>query len=774
MKFDTKEKDAEVIGDIKSNAVSIDTSNINFIVTILSTNLYSKPIESFIRETVSNAWDSHVEAGITEPVILELNKDTEGNYSCRVQDFGVGLSPERFNDIYRNIGSSTKRNSNNQIGGFGIGRFSALAYSDVVHITSNFDGIQYKYMMYKDGNSISIDLLHEEETEERNGVSVQLELKNNVDIANFYNAIKKQLVYFENLYFVDNTESGFIPNNEFNSFHIKKYDDFLVNSLDNNTRTIDLVLGKVRYPLRIEALTKKYPAYVSQYPISLKFEIGDLEVTPNREELSYSQKNIEKIELVLDSAIEKIDEIFEAHSNKDFDNLTDYTDAIRDSHAAPLLEVDGEKLVYIKIPSDELKVTLNGKKYAKKNFLKLYDYIMGTVYGVPYNYTLSYDKLVYGNSTMSLNTLKDLINHYYICDVSTLNAMSKSYIRDKFVNNTKFVSPNISMRHQLRFYFKKVKEYSKKGNYNDVYYDGEIVKTIIKLLLLNLKNLKKFSDANVPQSFIDQKKADAKAKRALYKNAGVDWTQNINIDELRTTTRGTNNVTTDTSTHSLSDVKKKYTKLTVYGEKGSTKLRALFNITRGNSTRVNLIEVAPLRMKLIKDFQNFVNIEDIMNVKYKLIRQIATAKLIEETLPYLSELATIEKALGKISTNLQTVVTELNDYKQTYLSGKFSIKSSETLLIDDIYKLCQDNNYFDEDMKATLNNNLELLKSAQAILMFAAKEGHSYEKKISDDKINLVVDYILARKLFRPDIPAVFKLKQETIFNIKKDEDNKD
>lgn len=117
MIIDAKSSSVELIGDIQEFKTGIDPKNLEFITTLLSSNLYSNPEQSFIREIVSNAWDSHVEAGTTDtPVIVKFDY---AKNSITIRDYGIGLSPDRFKDIFCNIGSSTKRESNDYIGGFG-------------------------------------------------------------------------------------------------------------------------------------------------------------------------------------------------------------------------------------------------------------------------------------------------------------------------------------------------------------------------------------------------------------------------------------------------------------------------------------------------------------------------------------------------------------------------------------------------------------------------------------------------------------------------------
>ena len=336
MKFENVASDLQVIGKIEENKIGIDTANLDFIVTILSSNLYSNPIGSFLRETVSNAFDSHVEAGTDDPVILILNKDLNGQYFCEIQDFGVGLSPERFNKIYKNIGSSTKRDSNNQIGGFGIGRFAALSYADIVNITSTYEGVVTQYLMYKDDNSINISVLSSLPTKDNNGVKIRIPV-NSSDVSRFYDNIFSQLSYFNNLYvnFYDKKKETLFNNQKIINREFYKTLKYKTEPVITDNSVVKILLGKVTYPFNNSEIGFNYqnfydyyenlPQYVNptdetkkelnsikriytclsvlQLPIVLKFEIGELGVVPNREQILYNSKSKELIKQRLNEAL---------------------------------------------------------------------------------------------------------------------------------------------------------------------------------------------------------------------------------------------------------------------------------------------------------------------------------------------------------------------------------------------------------------------------------------------------------------------------------------
>ncbi len=789
MKFNTKqESNVQQVGDIENTNVSIDTSNIDFIVTLLSTSLYSKPIESFIRETVSNAWDSHIEAGVDEPVILELGKDTEDNRFCRIQDFGVGLSPKRFDEIYKNIGSSTKRADNTQIGGFGIGRFSALAYSDVVHITTVYEGTKYIYMMYKDGNTVSIDMLHSSDTIDRNGLEVKLEIKPG-DYENFKKAIKSQLVYFENLYVIDSTIEGDAPTNyfenciaqQYNNFKIKKYQNFWVNTLDG-TKELNLVLGKVRYPVRIENLDKTYSSKVSSYPISLRFDIGDLEVTPNREEILYSTKNKAVIEAKLDLAILEIDDLIMAEKTKDYTKLSEYREALTNVQYLDLLKgKDENNIVRIKLTDSKRNLTYNGQYFEGKNFLLTYNTMMNYS-GLTAQYLFSSGQIKYNQSSLSIGRIKENFDRVYIADLGDVKNISKRYIRENFEDMSYFIKNDKPIRHYLKIYIQRIKDIASENarmrsqgyNREKTFYDHEAFKVIAKHIIKNLKKIQTFNDSKVPKKWISDTKAADKAKRGLVKKQGFDWKQNINVHKLRHKDYG-GGVMTNSTPYVMKDLDKQFKSLTIYSDKNCDRLRTLYSYLKP-PVRPMMVEVANTKMKLLDNINNFVTIDDFMSTDFKLMRNIATVEFLRKEMPFLEEVARIQN-LEKISSRLATVIYELDEFVSEYESATniYSVTEEEKKLVKEIYEVCKEKDYFNEEIKGLfLKHKKELLNSK--IFVDFNKRGDSSmgsRTQIPENRINLIVDYLLARKLIRPNVKAVLKLKKETIFNnIEEDESN--
>ncbi len=333
------ESEVAVLGEVQKYKVSIDERNINHIVTILSSNLYSHPMSSFLRETVSNAIDSHKEAGVDEPIIITItDKD------IAIRDFGTGISPERFEQIYINIGSSTKRESNEYIGSFGLGRFSCLSVSDLANVTSFYNGKAYYYVMNKDIDQLHIDLLFEKDTDEQNGVEVKIPYTDKIAPDDL-----RCLTFIKNIYIEDKRRSLYYNTSDtedFNKRKIHAYKTFktcIVNGrFSSYTDRFGVLVGDILYPVdysQIASDTVNDSWKDTFNTVRPCVEIGSVDVTPNREELLYSERTKRALTKAFEATIAELTEYWNIQCSSEKKDFIEFADDIC-NHYYNILHLD--------------------------------------------------------------------------------------------------------------------------------------------------------------------------------------------------------------------------------------------------------------------------------------------------------------------------------------------------------------------------------------------------------------------------------------------------
>jgi hypothetical protein len=121
----TKRHELDVTSTIEGEEtpLSIDPGSVNNLMALL-TDMYSDPELAIVREYSTNARDSHIAAGVTDPI--EVYTPTVLEPMLRIVDHGVGLSADDIRDIYSRYGLSTKAESNDYNGVLGLGCKSAL------------------------------------------------------------------------------------------------------------------------------------------------------------------------------------------------------------------------------------------------------------------------------------------------------------------------------------------------------------------------------------------------------------------------------------------------------------------------------------------------------------------------------------------------------------------------------------------------------------------------------------------------------------------------
>ena len=431
---ETLVKDAEYIGEIQENKVGIDTKNIGFITQLLTSNLYSKPFESFLREAVSNAYDSHVEAGTDEYILLYIRKlDNRGMHRVSVRDYGVGLSPERFYEVYTNIAGSTKRSTNDFIGGFGIGRMASLSVADVSTITSYYHNVKYVYMMYKNTDgSINIDKMSETQGNFKDGLEVSVETYiRNSDITE---AIGK-LIMFEKLYIQydaeDCTSKDWFLTTQIDEFNDRKFVHFKTFSVCSAYKSYKKVcsIGNVLYDFTESPLD----ARVDTSKIILHIPVGSVDIVPSRENLQFTERTKQTIKQALIDFKQEAEDIMSKElANKNF-TLTEYFDKMS-KNSYPL---DTEVPIFIDF--DDVPNCLNNS-HMTINGLDIPKYYIKYLNDVEYQYIPKesvYDAYINGKSTKSAVAVSKILTGKYATyrKVSpTFKSYTKEWLADKGKN----------------------------------------------------------------------------------------------------------------------------------------------------------------------------------------------------------------------------------------------------------------------------------------------------------------------------------------------------
>lgn len=162
---------------------------------ILSEGLYSNKIGSMIRELICNAYDAHCAAGTKDtPIDVELPMVT--NPLFRIRDYGTGLSEADMRTIYTTYFDSTKSGDNKYIGGFGLGSKTPLCYNtEQFFVTSYFNRKKYVYNV-SIGESGAPVLTKWDEcmTDEPNGLELLISVDIN-DIERFKSEFYKFLIW---------------------------------------------------------------------------------------------------------------------------------------------------------------------------------------------------------------------------------------------------------------------------------------------------------------------------------------------------------------------------------------------------------------------------------------------------------------------------------------------------------------------------------------------------------------------------------------------------
>lgn len=274
--------------DVPAVEMSLDQDGLVHLMSVL-TNLYSDKHLAVLREYSTNALDSHVAAG--NPAPIEVTLPTVLNPTLVVTDHGLGLSRREIVEVYARYGASTKRDTDTQVGSFGLGAKSAFTIGGQFVVTATKDGLRTSAVFALDERGVgSVSILAEHETTDPNGVTVSVAVdephRMQEAAAKFFRAWRPGTVLV----------NGRAPESYFTSDDALWLGDDV---LFTKTGSITVVMGSVAYPLPHSAVSSvraraegTWRSWGDHPGLAVFVPIGAVDITPSREGVRDTERTI--------------------------------------------------------------------------------------------------------------------------------------------------------------------------------------------------------------------------------------------------------------------------------------------------------------------------------------------------------------------------------------------------------------------------------------------------------------------------------------------------
>jgi hypothetical protein len=173
----------------------------------LSETIYSNKQLAVVRESLTNSIDEHIKFKIERPVETGI-RDNEGQYEFFARDFAEGLDEQMVREVFAMYGESSKTETNDLAGGFGVGTGALVSYNNSAIITSHYKGEKKVYSLVRGANEEGFLVghcyrIHVEPTDE-SGIEVCVPIKSE-DVSKFSQEIRN-FVHFSPHNIVANLE----------------------------------------------------------------------------------------------------------------------------------------------------------------------------------------------------------------------------------------------------------------------------------------------------------------------------------------------------------------------------------------------------------------------------------------------------------------------------------------------------------------------------------------------------------------------------------------